>query len=172
MTIEAVATMTTKELQSAYAEMFGKATTNRNKKRLAEKIKKAVAERGEMSAPVAATIPVPSPIVVETPPAKLKRKAAIKTAPVVGKNIETRVSGARIPVLGEVLIHTYRKSAGKPPCKATVVEGGFRYKGKVHATMGEIAKLDSGIAWNGVLFFKLAPFPKHAARKPRAKGKP
>lgn len=73
----------------------------------------------------------------------------------------TKQHDSDIPPVGTKLTHNYRDGR---ICTATVLADGlFEYNGRTYDNLGAIAKEDSGLIWNGKMFFRLVPYPKHGA---------
>ncbi len=140
--------MTTKELQAFYAEVYDKPTTNRNAKRLRVKLAPYLATR-------------------KLHVAKAVERAATKGRAKVTKKKAAADHTPKSIGIGRVLTHQFR-GANPHVVKCTVVEEGFKVGRVVYTSLGAAAKAASGQQWNGVLFWGLAPFPKH--RKKEAHG--
>lgn len=173
----------TKRLQAIYKEVMKKDTSNRNAAALRTRLLAWIDKEGVLPAPeqIAESIhrrardkraAQPDTIVLapDVAPAVLK-SAARKTVSTKRRN--TKDVLARLAV-GQVLQHRYR---GGKSCEVTVLRppdtsgqgGRFLYGRLEYDNLREIAIIDSGHAWNVLLFFRLAPYPKHKNRKRVAK---
>jgi len=75
---------------------------------------------------------------------------------------QEKMRDSRLPEPGTILERDYD---GKK-IRATVLEEGFKYQGKIYRSLSAIAKEISNCSWNGFLFFRLIPYVRrHVAEK-------
>jgi hypothetical protein len=91
---------------------------------------------------------------------KAKAKSGTKeSAPVVEALIEVELVALaknrdpRLPALGTVLT----KQRGNETHDVRVLAKGFEYRGETYRSLSKIARLITGVSWNGYAFFGLLP---------------
>jgi hypothetical protein len=136
--------MTVGELAERFREVFGFPTRTRNKpylrKRVAWQIQ-ALAEGG-LSPRALAKIDELAPLA----PVRWRPDMAATGAP-----IRARTRDPRLPMPGSVLVRAHKEVEHQ----VTVLADGFDYLGQRHASLSQIARLITGMPWNGFLFFGL-----------------
>jgi hypothetical protein len=87
---------------------------------------------------------------------KDRKKGGMKKAPlVIDAAREDPAPGAtherdpRLPAAGTILA----KQRGKETYEVTVLTQGFEYRGETYRSLSKIARLISGVSWNGFAFF-------------------
>lgn len=145
--------MKLKELQTEYEKYYGKPTKNRNRKALAKKLGKDKATREHLCEVLETHLPPDEPKPESPRESKMKKLPKKLVSGVHAKHTPRSIG------LGKILMHKYRDK--RKPVKCTVVKDGFSTGGKIYSSLGEAAKAVSGQAWNGMLFWGLAPFPEH-----------
>jgi hypothetical protein len=143
-TINEIRKLTTGELREKYAEVFGEATSSRNKEYLFRKIAAAIQERA-----------AEKPVNAASTPAATASAGAANT-----RKVRTpRAPGARDPRLPAPGTVIEREHDGKT-IRVKVLEDGFEFRGKTYRSLSAVAREASGTIWNGLLFFHLIPYAK------------
>lgn len=151
-----------KALRAKYQEVFGKPTTSKNsnwvRNQIFAKISREVAS--EIAAEAHAQEPRARAAAKGAKPAKA-RKAAKPTTErpaKVGKRAKTderhrmpSLDDARVPKAGTVLSREYKGE--EHIC--TVTADGFLYDGKTYSSLSKVARVITGTAWNGFIFWGL-----------------
>jgi hypothetical protein len=147
--INEIRKLTTGELREKYAEVFGEATSSRNKEYLFRKIAAAIQERAAGESANAAN----TPAATASEAASDARKARTPRAP--GER------DPRLPAPGTVI---EREHDGKP-IRVKVLEDGFEFRGRTYRSLSAVAREATGTTWNGLLFFRLIPYAKRGEKK-------
>jgi hypothetical protein len=143
-------------LRAKYVEVFGGETTSHNaaflRKKIAWRIQE-LAEGGltERARARIAELGRDAPLRERPPTARGEHPPALAAA------IANSTRDQRLPPPGGVLRREYKGAVHE----VKVAEGGFVYGGVTYASLSMVAKVITGTAWNGMLFFGLA------TRKPR-----
>jgi len=149
--IAALERLTTDKLRQKYAEVFGEATTARNKAWLVKRIawrlqvqaEGGLSGRGRQRAEELAD---EADLQLNPPPMKPQapeEESAVRVLPFAADD--------RLPPPGTVIARKYKGCTLKVKVRAD----GFEYEGEVHASLSAIAKAITGSHYNGFLFFRL-----------------
>lgn len=141
--------MSVGELQTKYVEVFGEATTGRNKAWLQKRIAWRI-QANEFGGLTDRAIERASQLANEadlrvTAPKQTAAKPKTKPAPRLTPQDE------RLPPVGDCLVRIYRGQEHV----VTVLQQGFEYEGETYKTLSAIAKTITGQHWNGFRFFNL-----------------
>ena len=160
--ISKLRTMSLKDLQSKYQEVFGKETKNRNRVQLFSQIARKV-QNGEE--PESANKPVALPTLIAKYEKKGRSKNKTKTAAREKKAVsKAKPVGGRDPRLPKVGTTIEREYKGKR-LHVTVAEDGFTFGGKNYKSLSALAAHITGAkAINGYLFFQLGDYAKKASK--------
>jgi len=140
--------MTSGELAEKYREVFGEPTRTRNKQYLRKRIAWRIQERAEggLSPRALERIEQLAPLAPVRWRAPVARKDSVTPRPVP---ITGPARDPRLPPLGTVLVREH----GGVEHKVTVLADGFEYNGERYRSLSKVARLITGTAWNGYLFF-------------------
>lgn len=150
--IDALADMTTGELQEKYLEVYGEPAKTRNKpfllKRVAWRIQ--ALEEGDLSERArqrAMEIANDADLRIRAP-----KRVAVQ-AETQNTVTETLVLGRdpRLPLPGTILKRAYKGRV----IRVMVVENGFEFEGEVFESLSAVATKATGTRWNGFQFFGL-----------------
>lgn len=140
--------MSVGELAEKYREVFGEPTRTRNKEYLRKRIAWRIQEfaEGGLSTRALERIEQLAP---EAParwrqPVARKDGASGKVVP-----ITRPARDPRLPPPGTVLTRLHDGVEHK----VTILDDGFEYRGERHRSLSKVARLITGTAWNGFLFF-------------------
>jgi len=151
--IAALEKMTTGELATRYADVFGEPTRSRNKSYLKKKVAYRIQEiaEGGLSARARDRI---EELAADAPIRHRQRRVAepaSENAAPDGSNPEQKGRDPRLPAVGEVLVKVHRGVEHQ----VSMLDGGFEYQGERYTSLSKIAKVITGTNWNGFLFFGL-----------------
>lgn len=147
--LAALESMKMHELRDLWAEVFGHSTASHNHAYLRKKI----AWRLQEIAQGGLTQRARERIAELTPFAPIRHRAPSHAPPT-----PARTRDPRLPRVGTVLARAYQGIRHD----VAVLENGFDYGGTTYASLSAIAKVITGTAWNGLVFFGLA---ERAGRK-------
>jgi hypothetical protein len=151
--VAALRRMTTKQLQTRYAEVFGETTRCHNRDWLVKRIAwrtQALAE-GDLTERAhrrAAELARDADLRTTIPAARLA--ATSSATPTVVRSVRSE-SDDRLPPPGTVLTRSYKGET----VQVKVLTGGFEYDGNVYGSLSAAAKAITGSHCNGYLFFRL-----------------
>ena len=141
--------MSVGELQTKYIEVFGEATTGRNKvwlqKRIAWRIQanqfggltdRAIERASQLANEADLRVTVP-----KEPTIAPKVKPVLRLSP----------QDDRLPPVGDFIVREYK---GREHV-VTILQQGFEYEGETYKTLSAVAKTITGQHWNGFRFFNL-----------------
>jgi len=140
--------MTSGELAEKYRELVGEPPRTRNKQYLRKRIAWRIQERieGGLSSRALERINQLAPQAPVRWRAPVVRKDS-KQPPVVAI---APARDPRLPPAGTVLMRVHEGVEHKV---IVLSDGGFEYQGERHRSLSKIARLITGTAWNGYLFF-------------------
>ena len=133
--------MTVGELAERYKAVFGESTRTRNKQFLRKKVAYRIQElaEGGLSPRALERIEQLATIV----PARWRQPLAqTKTGATVSRDPRLPPAGTEITRVHDGVEH-----------KVIVLDDGFEHRGKRHRSLSRIAKLITGVQWNGFLYF-------------------
>jgi hypothetical protein len=127
------------ELAEKFREVFGVPTRTRNKPYLRKRVAWRIQELagGGLSERALAKIEELAPLA----PVHWRSERTASTP--------TQSRDPRLPAPGSVLVRIHKGVEHQ----VTVLNDGFEYQGKRHASLSQIARLITGTQWNGHLFF-------------------
>lgn len=139
--LAALEKMTVGELAERYRELFGEPTRSRNRQYLRKRLAWRIQElaEGGLSPRALERIEQLAPLA----PARWRQSAA-PVVPVAAPR------DPRLPPPGTVLV---RHHSGADHKVTVLADGGFEYQGERHRSLSKVARLITGTAWNGYLFF-------------------
>jgi hypothetical protein len=150
--IAALERMTTGELATRYAEIFGETTRSRNKSYLKKKVAYRIQEiaEGGLSARAKSRI---EELAEDAPIRHRQRRVAEPASENAAPHGSNPGQGRdpRLPPVGEVLVKVHRGTEHQ----VLMLEDGFEYQGERYTSLSKIAKEITGTNWNGFLFFGL-----------------
>ncbi len=138
--------LSTGQLRDKYTEVFGEATTSRNRSYLLRKIAGEIQGHDDVGDRIPATTGTAGEVAPATVAAFVKPKPSERDP--------------RLPPPGTVLERAH--SGGL--VRVTVLEDAFEYKGGRFRSLSAVARAATGTAWDGLLFFRLKPYAKRRAR--------
>jgi hypothetical protein len=143
--------MTAPELRARYAEVFGEATKTRHKDYLLRRIAwrlQANAEGGlsERARQRAMDLAKDSDVRITGP----RKEPAGTGNPAVVAAIQFSQDG-RLPMPGTILAREYKGQV----FEVKVLPKGFEYQGEIFRSLSAVAKVITGMHWNGYHFFGL-----------------
>ncbi|HXC53133.1 MAG TPA: DUF2924 domain-containing protein [Candidatus Limnocylindrales bacterium] len=161
--LAALATMTTAELATRFAELTGQLPRNRNRAYLRKRVAwhLQAAEYGGLSEAALAKIDELAPMAMRRFDQSSRRRA--RPEPRSKTTATDAARDPRLPNPGAVVSRVY----GGNVHEVTVLEDGFEYRGQRFRSLSKIAREITGTPWNGFTFFgcgagKLTP-PEGAA---------
>jgi hypothetical protein len=159
--IAALERMTTGELATCYAEVFGEPTRSRNKSYLKKKVAYRIQEIAEGGLSARAKVRIEE-LAADAPIRHRQRRGAEAPSENAAPNSSNPGQGRdpRLPAVGEVLVKVHRGTEHQ----VRMMEDGFEYQGERYTSLSKIAKEITGTNWNGFLFFGLT----QRKRAPRA----
>ena len=151
--IDALETMTTKELRRRYEEVFDEPARSNNRRWLMRRVAwrvQAIEEGGlsERALRRAYELARDEDLRVRPPEDR---------GPRLGSHLKTvsgrmpRGADARVPIVGTVLTRLYRGVEHR----VTVLPNGFEHEGTTYRSLSAVARAITGSHWNGYLFFGL-----------------
>lgn len=143
--------MGTSDLRVLFKETLGRETSSRNTVSLRSQIKKKLTENAAAEAATATSAKPKRAKRAEGEPKPARAKRAPK-----GRHVR---ADPRLPDVGTTLVRDFKDKR----YEIVVIEDGFRYDGERYTSLSTIAKLITGISWNGWSFFKLQPVQKAGA---------
>ncbi len=140
--------MSVGELAEKYREVFGEPTRTRNKEYLRKRIAWRIQELAEGGLSTRALERIEQ-LAPEAParwrqPVARKDGAGGKVVP-----ITRPARDPRLPPAGTVITRLHDGVEHK----VTILDDGFEYRGERHRSLSKVARLITGTAWNGFLFF-------------------
>lgn len=134
------------ELRARYEALFGETPRSKNLPFLRKKLAWRIQERVEGGLSPVAKARLEALMPAELPGKSVRKKPAPRPKAVAHEGRDLR-----LPAPGTKL----RREHQGETHEVEVLEVGFRFRGKVHGSLSAIARLITGTAWNGFLFFGL-----------------
>jgi len=147
--IEGLRKLKTKELKARYREVFGETSPSSNHEHLYRRVAwrlqaRAEGELSERARERAAELANDADVRLRAPPQFWGKLQQAREEAGVRRD-------RRLPVAGSLLKRSYRGHA----IVVKVLDEGFEYNGRKHASLSAIASLVTGTRWNGFAFFGL-----------------
>jgi hypothetical protein len=145
--------LTTPQLRTRYAELFGEHTPANNRtwllKRIAWRLQ-ALAEGGLSERARQRAVALANDADLRMNPPVPRRPAASAPAPTAVRTEQVEVD-KRLPPPGTILTRPYKGAT----LHVQVLQQGFAYQGQVYKSLSAVAKAITGSHCNGYLFFKM-----------------
>jgi hypothetical protein len=149
--LAALATMSTAELATRFAELTGQRPRTKNRAHLRKRVAwhLQAAEYGGLSEAALAKVDELAPIAMKRFDAARRRRGRTELDP-KGKGSRTGTArDPRLPDPGVVISRVY----GGDKHEVTVLDDGFEYRGQWFRSLSKIAREITGTPWNGFTFF-------------------
>jgi len=144
--LAALLEMTVGDLADLYLSLYGEPTRSRNRDYLRKRLAWRIQEMAEGGLSQRAIKRIAE--LGDNLPERWRMRQAAAEQPITPPPTDR---DPRLPPVGAQLRRIYQGT----PHDVTVVEDGFLYQGQRYRTLSAVAKLITGTAWNGFLFFGL-----------------